>query len=79
MSIYMIILSIVCVAILAFALIYTLFIAKGQKAVEGEMDSKISGAVKEHSYIRNPIFLTYIIVLGLALLYVAYEAFQHRY
>ncbi|RLQ90605.1 hypothetical protein [Falsibacillus albus] len=79
MSLYMILLTIIGVVIVGGALIYTLMIGKGQKAVDGEFDASVSDPVKRHSYLRNPIFLTYIIVISLALLYVLYEVIQHRY
>lgn len=61
------VLSIVIFGILAVSLIYTWSIARKQKTVEGETDTQIPKPVQEHVYMRNPIFLAYIIFFALVL------------
>ncbi|MGJ7923142.1 hypothetical protein [Neobacillus sp. LXY-4] len=61
-------------AILALSLIYTMILARGQKALKGELDTKIPHSVQEHAYIRNPVFLTYAIFFVLIILIIVYFA-----
>jgi hypothetical protein len=60
--------------VLVISLFYTWSIGKDHKRTNGNLDSQVPGAVQGHAYIRNPIFLTYIIVLSIALLFVIYFA-----
>lgn len=74
MSTYMSMLLVAGAGVVIVSLFYTWGIARAQKKRAGNLDSSIPGEVKEHAYIRNPIFLTYIIVLTIALLFIAYFA-----
>lgn len=60
--------------ILALALVYTIYLTKQQKAVEGQIDSKIPKAVQEHVYLRNPVFLSYVLFFALVLLTIIFVA-----
>lgn len=60
--------------ILALSLIYTLMIAKGQRVLKSELDTKIPNPVQNHPYLRNPIFLTYAIFFVLVILIVLFFA-----
>ena len=73
-STYMTMLLLVGAGVLVASLFYTWSIGKGVKKTSGNLDSKIPGNVQEHAYIRNPVFLTYIIVISIALLFVVYFA-----
>lgn len=68
------VLSIVIFGILAVSLIYTWSIARQQKTVEGEIDTQIAKPVQEHVYMRNPIFLSYIIFFALVLFIILFVA-----
>ncbi|WP_226644195.1 hypothetical protein [Mesobacillus subterraneus] len=74
MSIYTTMLLLAGAGILVAGLFYTWSFGKGQKRAHGNLDSQAPEAVQEHAYIRNPIFLTYIIVISIALLFVVYYA-----
>lgn len=74
MNLYVTILAIAIIGILAVALIYTLFVARQQKVVEGEFDTKIAKPVHGNVYLRNPIFLSYGIFFALLLFIILFVA-----
>jgi hypothetical protein len=74
MSNYITMLLLAGAGVLVFGLFYTWSLTKAQKRTKGNLDSQIPGAVQGHAYIRNPVFLTYIIVLSIALLFIIYFA-----
>lgn len=74
MNLFVNALSIVIVGILAVSLVYTLFVARQQKAVEGEIDTKIPKPVQKHVYLSNPIFLSYVIFFVLVLFIIFFVA-----
>ncbi|WP_153126244.1 hypothetical protein [Peribacillus tepidiphilus] len=76
MSTYFWILSLIVVVIIGFSFVYTTIIVKNQKNIKGEFDSQISEKVQEHPYIRNPIFIAYLVFAGLLLLYIFYLFFS---
>jgi hypothetical protein len=74
MNLFVNALSIVIVGILAVSLVYTLSVARQQKAVEGEIDTKIPKPVQKHVYLSNPIFLSYGIFFALLLFIILFVA-----
>ncbi|WP_374720977.1 hypothetical protein [Peribacillus tepidiphilus] len=76
MSTYFWILSLIVVVIIGFSFVYTTIIVKNQKNIKGEFDSQISEKVQEHPYIRNPVFIAYLVFGGLLLLYIFYLFFS---
>lgn len=74
MSYYMIILSFAAVVVSIFSLVYTFYVAKEHQALKGNQDYQIPEKVQKHAYIRNPIFLTFLIFFMLILLYILYMA-----
>lgn len=74
MNLFVNALSIVIFGILAVSLISTWSLARKQKAVEGEIDTQIPKPVQEHVYMRNPIFLAYIIFFALVLFIILFVA-----
>jgi len=64
----------VAMAILAVSLIYTMVLARSQKALKSQFDTKIPHAVQEHAYKKNPVFLTYLIFFALVLLIIVFFA-----
>ncbi|WP_079508254.1 hypothetical protein [Mesobacillus jeotgali] len=74
MSIYTTMLLLAGAGVLVAGLFYTWAFGKGQKRAQGNLDSQVPGVVQGHAYIRNPIFLTYIIVLSITLLFIVYFA-----
>jgi hypothetical protein len=74
MNLFVNALSIVIVGVLAVSLVYTLVVARKQKAVEGEMDSTIPKPVQKHIYSSNPIFLSYGIFFALVLFIILFCA-----
>jgi hypothetical protein len=67
------ILGVVALLVLTGGLIYTYKIGRRQK-LQREYDTEISEKVEEHPYIRNPVFLAYIIGIGLVIAYMIYIA-----
>jgi hypothetical protein len=74
MNLFVNALSIVIVGILAVSLVYTLFVARQQKAVEGDIDTKIAKPIQKHVYLSNPIFLSYVIFFVLVLFIILFVA-----
>ena len=74
MSQFTFILLVIAIGILAIALVYTWMLARDQRVVKGNLDSKITSAVQEHPYIRNPIFLAYVLFFLLVLLLIIFVA-----
>lgn len=66
-------LSVIAVVILLGGLLYTIRLSKRQR-YQGEYDTEISEKIQEHPITRNPVFLAYIIGIGLALAYMIYVA-----
>ena len=78
MSSFMLILTLGAVVISIFSLVYTYYVARQQRALRGEVDTKISDDVQDHPYMRNPIFIAYLIFGTLVLLFILYFAFQYN-
>ncbi|CAH2716514.1 hypothetical protein BACCIP111895_03701 [Neobacillus rhizosphaerae] len=74
MNLFVNILAIAIFGTLAVSLLYTLSVARQQKAVEGDIDTKMAKPVKENVYLRNPIFLAYIIFFALLLFIILFVA-----
>ncbi|MCS0672872.1 hypothetical protein [Cytobacillus firmus] len=74
MSMYTLIILLIGVGILGYSLVYTLFVAKERKSVKGDIDAELPDNVQKHAYIRNPIFLTYVIFFGIVLVMIIYFA-----
>lgn len=69
----------IAMAILAVSLIYTMVLAKSQKALKSELDTKIPHAVQEHAYMKNPVFLTYALFFALVILIIVFFAGATNY
>jgi hypothetical protein len=67
MNLFINILAIGIFCILAVSLLYTLSVARKQKTVEGDIDTKIAKPIQGNVYLRNPIFLSYGIFFALLL------------
>lgn len=74
MNLFVNILAIAIFGILAVSLVYTLSVARQQKTVEGELDTKIAKPVQGNVYVRNPIFLAYGIFFALLLFIILFVA-----
>jgi len=78
MSNYMTILTYIAVGISLLSLFYTLRVAKTQKVIKGSNDTQITDKVQKHPYIRNPVFLAFIIFFVLLIFIIAYATFAIR-
>jgi hypothetical protein len=74
MNLFVNALSIIIVGVLAVSLVYTLVIARKQKAIEGEIDTNIPKPVQKHAYLSNPIFFSYGIFFVLVLFIILFCA-----
>ncbi|MBK5445718.1 hypothetical protein ACWF7H_05335 [Peribacillus butanolivorans] len=75
MSTYIWILLIVVIIMALYLLFYTYSVAKTQKVKE-RYDSSIDESVKEHPYLRNPVFVSLFIGTILIAGFIFYYAFQ---
>ncbi|MFB7641955.1 hypothetical protein [Peribacillus butanolivorans] len=75
MSTYIWILLIVVIIMALYLLYYTYSVAKTQKVKE-RYDSSIDESVKEHPYLRNPVFVSLFIGTILIAGFIFYYAFQ---
>ncbi|WP_243293057.1 hypothetical protein [Bacillus sp. FJAT-47783] len=66
------ILGIIALIILVTSLVLTMRAGKLVDTRQSEFDSKINEKVQEHPYIRNPIFLAYVIGIGVVIVYLIY-------
>lgn len=67
MSLAIMILTLVTIGILTAAMAYTLVLTRNQRKAKGNLDGKILEGVQERPYIRNPVFLTYLLFFALVL------------
>lgn len=67
-------LMIVVAGIVAYSLYYTLVIVRSQKVAK-EFDAPIAEKVQEHPYLRNPIFIAYIVFAVIVVGIIIYFAF----
>ncbi|WP_299740514.1 hypothetical protein [Rossellomorea sp. y25] len=77
MSIYMIVLSLIVIGIAGYSLVYTFKLAGQEKRLKGEYDTDIPDVVKEHPYIRNPIFVSILIATILITLFIIYWSVRY--
>ncbi|WP_108670146.1 hypothetical protein [Peribacillus acanthi] len=75
MSLFIWVLALILSIVGLFGIMYTVSLGKSRNALRGEFDTHIDEKVQEHPYMRNPIFLTYVLFVGILLIYVLYLAF----
>ncbi|MFJ7752120.1 hypothetical protein ACQKGI_12705 [Peribacillus muralis] len=75
MSTYIWILLIVVTVMALYLLYYTYSVARAQK-VKARYDSTIDDTVKEHPYLKNPIFVSLIVGTILVAGFIFYYAFR---
>ncbi|WP_171700622.1 hypothetical protein [Anoxybacillus sp. CHMUD] len=61
--------------VLVGGFVYTYQVGKRQKT-QGEYDTSVGEKVAAHPYVRNPVFIAYIVFVALLLGYIAYVALQ---
>jgi hypothetical protein len=64
--------------ILVWGLIYTIRNGKVVSTRQSELDTEINEKTQNHPMLLNPIFLAYIIGIGLAILYIVYQAINYQ-
>ncbi|KAB2335237.1 hypothetical protein [Bacillus mesophilum] len=75
MSTFILILLGISIGILGYGLVSTMMLTK-QKAQNSGNDGSIPDEVKKRPYLRNPIFLTYMIAAAITIILIAYYAFS---
>jgi hypothetical protein len=75
---FALIMSVVVFLIAAVGLVYTYSIGRNQK-LQGEYDTPINEKIQDHPYLRNPIFLAWIIAAGLAIMAIIYFALNYTW
>ncbi|MFC0270711.1 hypothetical protein ACFFIX_04505 [Metabacillus herbersteinensis] len=76
MSTLVSVLVVIVLLILATSLIYTFKVGKLATSRKSELDTQINEKVQEHPYLRNPIFLAYLIGAMLVLAFIFYMAYS---
>ncbi|KAA0548194.1 hypothetical protein FZW96_10370 [Bacillus sp. BGMRC 2118] len=74
-----IVLMVVAVLVLLGGLLYTMKIGRSTKYQTEGYDTEINGKVKSHPYMRNPVFLTYIIAAIITLALITYYALSNHW
>jgi hypothetical protein len=72
------VLSILIFGILAFSLIATWLLARKQKTVDGDFDTKMAKPIQEHVYLKNPVFFSYGLFFALILFIILFVAINFR-
>jgi hypothetical protein len=68
----MMVLSVMVFFIAVVGLIYTYVVARNQKYLQSELDTKLNERVQAHPYIRNPVFVAWALFLLAILAIVGY-------
>jgi len=68
------VLSILVIGILVISLISTWYLARRQKALEGEIDSGLAKPIQKHVYLKNPVFFSYGLFFVLLLVIILFVA-----
>lgn len=79
MTMLTIVLSVISLLILVIGFFYTMKIVKNTKYQSGGYDTEINEKVQDHPYIRNPVFLTYLIAAILVIALIVYYALSSRW
>lgn len=66
------VLSILIIGILAISLISTLVIARQQKVIDGELDTKVAKPIQDHIHLKNPVFFSYFLFFALLFFIILY-------
>ncbi|MGM0873404.1 MAG: hypothetical protein ACQEWV_01155 [Bacillota bacterium] len=74
MSYLTMVLGVIVLLVLATSLFYTVRVGKLVSARKSNVDTQINEKVQDHPYIRNPVFLAYVIAGLLALAFIFYLA-----
>lgn len=74
MSSFIMVLMFISAGVLVLSFLYTLKVARQQKALKNELDTDLPDKVQEHPYTKNPIFLTSLIAAVLVILFIIYKA-----
>ncbi|MFZ3589457.1 hypothetical protein ACOI1C_09280 [Bacillus sp. DJP31] len=73
------VLSVLALLILVIGFFYTMKIAKNTKYQTGGYDTEINEKVQDHPFIRNPIFLAYLVAASLIIAFIAYYALSSKW
>ncbi|MFC4184499.1 hypothetical protein [Saccharococcus thermophilus] len=74
----MFVLSILVVFIAVIGFVYTYRLGRQQKWQE-ELDGPIPKGVQQHIFLRNPVFLAYLLPILLAVIVIFYLAIRYGY
>ncbi|MBW7651070.1 MULTISPECIES: hypothetical protein [Anoxybacillus] len=69
------ILLLIASGVLVWGFVYTYQLGKRQRT-QGEYDTSVGEKVAAHPYVRNPVFIAYIVFVVLLIGYIAYVALQ---
>lgn len=69
------ILGVIFFLILVVGFFYTMQVGKRMEKENSQYDEEVSEKVERHPYVRNPVFIVYIVALSLVLLYIFYVSY----
>lgn len=69
------ILLLIASGVLVWGFVYTYQLGKRQRT-QGEYDTSVGEKVAAHPYVRNPVFIAYIVFVVLLIGYIVYVALQ---
>ncbi len=73
------VLSVLALLILVIGFFYTMKITKNTKYQSDGLDTEINEKVQDHPYIRNPIFLAYLVAATLIIAFIVYYALTSQW
>ncbi|WP_175988660.1 hypothetical protein [Bacillus sp. Marseille-Q1617] len=79
MSIFIILLSLIAIAVAGYSVYYTFKVAGQEKRLKGDFDTDIPEAVKQHPFIRNPVFLAILVFTVFVVVMILYLSFNFSY
>ncbi|MEL3973094.1 hypothetical protein AAEO50_12480 [Rossellomorea oryzaecorticis] len=76
MSMFIILLSLIAIGVAGYSVYYTFKIAGQEKRLKGEFDTDIPENVKQHPYMRNPVFLAILVFTVFVVVMILYLSFN---
>jgi hypothetical protein len=76
MSMFIILLSLIAIGVAGYSVYYTFKVAGQEKRLKGEFDTDIPEAVKQHPYMRNPVFLAILVFTVFVVVMILYLSFN---
>jgi hypothetical protein len=76
MSMFIILLSLIAIGVAGYSVYYTFKVAGQEKRLKGEFDTDIPESVKQHPFMRNPVFLAILVFTVFVVVMILYLSFN---